>query len=187
MLKEMLADPRVVYLRGNHDVMLSDSICRPNDYKTINLHWANGGGMTINAAASDPTAREMAYQIRKLPTHITYTNPNGEVIFMSHSGSTDLDDEYSLIWDRNEYLTTLNFTDYDYVIHGHTRAGHIMKDLKNLNEFLPDEKKFAVPEYKGGAYWYYTWRCTVDCATIMTNQIVLLDLDTFDEHIFKGE
>lgn len=187
MLKEMLQDPRVVYLKGNHDVMLADVIFRPNSYDAVNLSWINGGEMTMNAAEVDPEAKRIAHMIQRLSTYEVYIRPDGKSVFMSHSGSTDTDDEYSLLWDRNEYITRQNWTDYDYVIHGHTRAKHIIKDLKNVNSFLTEDKKFAVPAYTGGAYWYSDWRATVDCGTVRTNQIVLMDLDTFEEHIFRKD
>lgn len=184
MLKQMLDDPRVVYLCGNHDVMLADAITRPNNYNAVNLCYMNGGGMTMDAAAADPEAKEVVARIRHLPRYHIYTRPDGKQVFMSHSGCTDIHDEYELIWDRNEYITRENYTPYNYVIHGHTRAQHIMRDLKNINNFLTSERKIIIPEYDGGVYWYSDWRATVDCGTVLSKQITFLNLDTFDEEVF---
>lgn len=186
MLKEMLDDLRVIYLKGNHDAMLVDAFLRPNSYNAINLNWMNGGTDTLAAANADPDAYKYIHKIQQLPTYDIYTRPDGAKVFLSHSGSTHIDDERDLIWDRSEYFTTQNWTGYDYVIHGHTRPQHIIKDLNNANKFYGLEKKYAVPAYTGGAYWYLPWRCTVDCGTVLSNQITLLNIDTFEEEIFNA-
>lgn len=186
MLKEMLDDPRVIYIRGNHDAMLVDAFLRPNNYDAINLNWMNGGADTFAAANADPEGINYIHTIKRLPTYDIYTRPDGAKVFLSHSGSTNIDDEHDLLWDRSEYLTSQNWTGYDYVIHGHTRAQHIIKDFEHTNKFYGLEKKYAVPAYTGGAYWYYPWRCTVDCGTVLSNQITLLNIDTFEEEIFNA-
>lgn len=185
MLKQMLQDPRVIYIKGNHDAMLADAITRPNNYDAVSLCWMNGGEMTMNAAAADPEAKEVVAAIRHLPLYDVYTRPDGAKVFLSHSGSADIDDPESLLWDRNEYITHQNWTGYDYVIHGHTRAQHIIRDLQNVNEFLEADRRIVIPEYKGGAYWYFPWRTTVDCGTIRSHQITFLNIDTFEEEIFE--
>lgn len=186
MLKQMMNDPRVIYLKGNHDEMLADATSRPNNYEAVNLCWRNGGEATMNAAAADPEAREVVYVIRHLPTYEVYTRPDGKTVFMSHSGSTNIDREADLLWDRTEHLTRQNWTEYDFVVHGHTSPQHIMKDLREVNNFLSPNRQFEVPKYEGGAYWYSPWRCCVDCRTILSNQIVFLNLDTFDEEVFNA-
>lgn len=186
MIKEMLDDPRVIYLKGNHDAMLVDAFLRPNNYDAINLNWINGGADTLAAANADPEAYEYIHKIRQLPVYDVYTRPGGAKVFLSHSGSTDIDDEHELLWNRTEYLTRQNWTGYDYVIHGHTRAQRIMRDFEHINNFYNLEKKYAVPGYAGGAYWYCPWRCTVDCGTVLSNQITLLNIDTFEEEIFNA-
>lgn len=183
MLKQMVEDPRVIYLKGNHEQILVDAFSYLNDYRAINLCSINGGMNTLNAARCDPEAQKYIDIIKKLPT---YTCPNGTKIFLSHSGSTNIDNEHDLLWDRTEYLTWQNYTNYDYVIHGHTAPRHIMEDFQKVNNFYNLEKKYAVPAYTGGAYWYYPWRCTVDCGTVLSNQITLLNIDTFEEEIFNA-
>lgn len=186
MLKEMLDEPRVIYLKGNHDAMLVDAFLRPNSYDAINLNWMNGGMDTLAAANADPEAYKYIHKIKQLPTYDIYTRSDGAKVFLSHSGSTDINDEHELLWNRTEYLTRQNWTGYDYVIHGHTRAQHIMRDFEHANKFYDLEKKYAVPAYTGGAYWYHPWRCTVDCGTVLSNQITLLNIDTFEEEIFNA-
>lgn len=185
ILKEMLNDPRIIYIAGNHDIMLADRIGRPYDYEIANIHHSNGGGPTWMNAEEDPEANEIKIKIRQMPLYATYTNQYGEVIFMSHSGSINIDEPEDLIWDRSEYISRYRPTGYDVVIHGHTTIPHLIKDLKEINEFFKNEpeKQWNIPEWDGGAYWYTPYRCDIDCCSIVTNRTVLIDLNTYDQHI----
>ena len=188
ILKEMLNDKRITYIAGNHDIMLADRIGNPNNYKIANLHHFNGGFPTWEAAENDPDAKEIMMKIRKLPKYAIYENAKGLKIFMSHSGSTNIDNDEDLIWDRSEYIDTKNHSDYDVIIHGHTSIPHLIEDLEEVHNFYfqdPKSAQFKMPAWEGGAYWYHGYRCDIDCCTIVTRQTVLLNLDTFDEEIFE--
>lgn len=188
ILKEMLNDERITYIAGNHDIMLADRIGNPNSYRIASLHHSNGGFPTWEAAENDPEAREIMFKIRRLPKYAVYENADGLKIFMSHSGSTNIDNDEDLLWDRTEYISTKNNSDYDVIVHGHTTIPHLMKDLEEVHNFYfqePEAKLFKVPDWEGGAYWYHGNRCNIDCCTIITRQTVLLNLDTFDEEIFE--
>ena len=180
-LKEMLDDNRIVYIPGNHDYIIADWFDTGDEY----LSYINGEISTIVAIDADPEAKNYIKRIKNLPLYVVYMRRDGKKVFMSHSGSINIDDECDLLWDRIEYLTQQNWTDYDYIIHGHSRAKHIMKDLQKVNEFYGKEQ-YTVPAYTGGAYFYYPWRATVDCGTILSNQITLLNIDTFEEEIFNA-
>ena len=186
ILKDALSDSRVKYIAGNHDIMLANRIARPNNYHDASLHHCNGGEPTWDAAENDPDSRKIMLKIRKLPRYAVYESKQGLRIFMSHSGSTNIDDDEDLIWDRSEYVGRRNHTDYHVVVHGHTPIPYLIEDLEQTQTFYfqePEQEKY--PEWEGGAYWYHEFRCDIDCLTIVTNQIVLLDLDTFDEEIFE--
>ena len=134
-LKEMLNDKRITYIAGNHDIMLADRIGNPNNYEIANLHHFNGGFPTWEAAENDPEAKEIMMKIRKLPKYAIYENADGLKIFMSHSGSTNIDNDEDLIWDRSEYINTKNHSDYDVIIHGHTSIPHLIEDLEEIHNF----------------------------------------------------
>ena len=185
ILKEMLADKRIKYIAGNHDIMLADRIARPYNYDAVSLHYCNGGEPTWDAAENDPEAKSIMREIRKLPKYAVYKNADGLKIFMSHSGSTNIDDEEELIWDRSEYITDRNYTDYDVIVHGHTTIPHLIEDLEEVHKFYFAGEEFKMPEWEGGAYWYHGFRCDIDCCSVVTHQTVLLNLDTFDEEIFE--
>lgn len=188
ILKEMLNDERIHYIAGNHDIMLANRIGRPHDYHIASLHHSNGGFYTWEDAENDPDAEKIKNQIRRLPLYAVYENADGLKIFMSHSGSTHIDNDEDLIWDRSEYIDTKNHSEYDVIVHGHTTIPHLIEDLEEIHNFYfqkPEAELFKMPEWKGGAYWYHGYRCDIDCCTIKTKQTVLLNLDTFDEEIFE--
>lgn len=185
ILKEILKDERIKYIVGNHDIMLANRIARPHNYHEASLHHMNGGAPTWNEAENDPEAREIMLEIRRLPKYTIYENIDGLKIFMSHSGSTNIDNEEDLIWDRSEYISDRNYTDYDVIIHGHTNIPHLIRDLEEVHKFYFNGEEFKCPEWEGGAYWYHGFRCCIDCRTITSNRIVLVNLDTFEEKIFS--
>jgi hypothetical protein len=106
-------------------------------------------------------------KLEKLPQITPYTNKDGIDIILCHSG--DLTD---LLWSRDFNIPLpVEINPQTVVIHGHTPCQYVSKDL---NE-----------EWDGGAFWYHNnTRCCLDQGTIKTKQVCLLDLDTFDEHIF---
>ena len=187
ILKEMLVDKRIIYIAGNHDIMLANRIARPNSYDDAILHHCNGGSLTWDDAEKDPEADTIKSKIRNLPLYKIYQNKDGLKIFMSHSGSTNIEDADALIWDRDEYITQQNHTEYDVIVHGHTTIPHLIKDLEKCYNFynLDGVIKPRLAEWEGGAYWYHGFRCDIDCYTVGTDQTVLLNLDTFDEEIFE--
>ena len=183
ILIEMLTDERVNFIVGNHEIMLADRIINPYDYDIANLHHHNGGKPTWLSAENDPEAMQVAYRIYSLPKYAIYENVNGLKIFMSHSGSTNIWDEKELIWDRHEYVRSKNDTEYDKIIHGHTPIEYLVDDLREVAQFF--DIQHSLPDWEGGAYWYHGFRCDIDCLTAATHETVLLNLDTFEQKIFK--
>ncbi len=132
-------NPRVVCLRGNHDVMLTDFLDDPA--RAGSIYMANGGaetlrsyGVNVNRFAwlmSDYPA--LARQLKeKMPAaHVTFlknlplTARFGDYFFC-HAGirpgvPLDEQDAQDLVWIREEFL--LDESDHGVVvIHGHTPA-----------------------------------------------------------------
>lgn len=186
ILKEMLNDSRINYIAGNHDIMLANRIGNPYNYDIASLHHSNGGHSTWLDAEEDPDAQNIKNKIRFLPLYAIYENTDGLKIFMSHSGSTHIDSQEDLLWDRSEYITPKNHTEYDVVVHGHTTIPHLIQDLEEVYSFyFQEDERPVIEDWEGGAYWYHGCRCDIDCCTIVTRQTVLLNLDTFDEEIFE--
>ena len=186
ILKEMLSDSRINYIAGNHDIMLANRIGNPYNYDIASLHHSNGGHSTWLDAEEDPDAQNIKNKIRFLPLYAIYENVDGLKIFMSHSGSIHIDSREDLLWDRSEYITPKNHTEYDVIVHGHTTIPHLIQDLEEVYSFyFQEDERPVIEDWEGGAYWYHGYRCDIDCCTIVTRQTVLLNLDTFDEEIFE--
>lgn len=186
ILKEVLTDYRVEYILGNHDVMLLERDRNPYNYEAADLHNYNGGWSTWEMASNDPDVHYYMGRLKDCPYTVWYKNKEDKYIYMSHSGYEG-DDKYELVWNRTEFYNGYHPDRADYIIHGHTPNLHIEDELKRMNRFILGDKKFAVPAYTGGAYWYNEYRCGLDCWTAGTGTAVLLDLNTFEEHIFSDE
>ena len=185
LIKEIYRNPQWIYLKGNHEQMISDFLL---DYLNFNycdddlqLLLNNGGYDTINKAISDNYAFEWARLIKNLPFSDTYESSQGK-IFLSHSGAIS-DNEVICLWDRDHICEDwTNVNDIDFVIHGHT-------PIPYLKEF---QTGFFSEEFSAGAYWY-CWdrniheyrKCCIDNGSADSNCTCLLDLNSFDEHIFS--
>jgi hypothetical protein len=153
------------------------------DYKSYSLCRMNGGEDTMDSWERDPMRGTWYHRLRELPTWDTYENENGVVIILSHAGFTPWYKKHTkecfvptdrmLIWDRDHYLEEWVEDEMDsdvIVVHGHTPIHYIAE------------------KYEPGAFWYCGNRkCCIDNATFHTGIACLLDLNTFDEHIFQSK
>lgn len=190
IMLELLADPRVIYLKGNHEDMMVE-VCRdiikelPSD-----LHWwlENGGYSTYESLAPDLYSNNenlLAFldKIDKLPTCALYQNRNGENIYLSHSGAyspifeekfskwvKEASFDHKYLWDRSHINRKTWSEKYPnaYIVHGHSPVQLFFK-------------KEEPHEYCEGH------KIDLDLGTYNTKQIALLDLDTFDCTIFDDK
>jgi len=188
MIKEILADKRFIYLKGNHEDMLVKAHNEyfdgyDNDY--VYLCVRNGGQPTLNTMLADEneTRERVIAKLTSLPLTAEYTNTNGELIHMSHAGfSMGVDDpsSHDWVWDRTHFLDTNWFgPDNAIVVHGHTPILFLVEEISFYYEGLAEE------EIEPGAFWYCGGhKIDIDCGTHFTGMTVLLNLDTFDEEIF---
>ena len=191
IIKEILADERFIYLKGNHEDMLVKAYFEQmegdySSHREMDLWFWNGGQPTLNVMECDKV-KEVINTVNKLallPLTAEYVNKNGELIHMSHAGwsmglETPTSEEW--VWDRTHFLDTNWFgPDNAIVIHGHTPIPHLVEELSFFYEGLAEE------ELEPGALWYCGGhKIDIDCGTHFTNTTVLLNLDTFDEEIFS--
>lgn len=180
MLKEMLIDPRIHYILGNHDQMIIDSTFGATPSirnQALRLHHDNGGNLTHKAMVRDDEYQHWVYELQKCPYYHIYTNKNNLKIFLSHSGSVKINDPYELIWNRDHWFYPEDDKEYDLIVHGHTPIPYLVEDLELLG---------PVAKVEPGAYWYDK-KVDLDNCTCLTNCAVLFNLDTFDEEIFEGD
>ena len=140
IMLDMLNDPRVTYIKGNHEQFAIDFLRATKDveslndvsYNTMSLWSGNGGTQTINDIWSDLT-KEEAWQLyvclKNLPEKLEVT-VNGTTFLLSHAGYTPryltrdlVDDPQMLLWNREHFSDTWdNGQDGENVISigGHT-------------------------------------------------------------------
>ena len=186
LVKLIRANPQWIYIKGNHEQLLEswiESKC-DDDVDAWRLE-RNGGGDTMTHFLAENYGKEFTDDwlefFFNLPTSAVYESAKG-TIFMSHSGYIDrhpyVRRDYktrNLLWCREHF----NFPwddQYDYVVHGHTPIPYVMEEV---NGVYPE---VWVP----GVFWYCDdHKCCIDNASFHSGFTCLLDLNTFDEHIFS--
>ena len=185
-LKSVLNDSRVVLLCGNHEDMMMQALEEERDFGysdySMWIWFNNGGHTTYDAWQEDGRDFSWIHTIKNLPTWATYVNQEGNTILMSHSGlvpkaNWSLGDctRKQLLWDR-DHLKSKHWhrSDNEISLHGHT-------PIMIMPQF--DGKDV---EIEPGAMWYCdNHKCNIDNGGFWTGNICLLDLDTWDEHIFS--
>ena len=191
--KAIKEDPRIILLMGNHEKLaargLIDRMVHPplGDWEYSLWVDQNGGYTTFEDICKDypnEKFRELIIELNSLPYSAKYINQDGIEITMVHSGSMSVWDE-DKIWDRKHLNETKwKGTDYEMIVHGHTPIELIIDDWwKSGNPLLQEVKDYEV----GSALWYCdNHKVCLDTGAYWTGVIVVLDLDTFDEHIFEG-
>lgn len=188
IIKEALADPRVVYIRGNHDQMLLDSW--KTEWRDNYLWFSNGGYNTWDALMMDEKYEIYLIQLAKTKLYHCYENKEGQKIHLSHAGFTlhendEIPNSEDLLWDRDHCWDLCNWwpeeNPNDYVVHGHTPTRS--STFKNLLYGAPDQYKLnesaTVIRYAHGH------KIGIDAGAFSTNKCALLDLDTLQETIFE--
>ena len=81
ILQEILADPRITMLRGNHE----DFIINNNDY----IWYVNGGSGTKEAieALTDIERQRLVKKLKSLPDIIEMDNIEGKHLVLCHAGT----------------------------------------------------------------------------------------------------
>ena len=184
IIKEALADPRVVYIRGNHDQMLLDSW--KTEWHDNYLWFSNGGYETWDALMMDEKYEIYLTQLARTKLYHCYENKEGKKIHLSHAGFTLREDgklprDGELLWDRDHiYYDEFVNRETEYVVHGHTYCMSTI--FKELSVWTPAEvninDSWTVGRYYGG------YKICIDGRCFGTGKIAMLDLDTLTEKVF---
>lgn len=176
---ELLADDRIVYLRGNHEQMMYDAWF--NRHADAFSHWKrNGGQETLNNINklnwSIEEKDEIIRMVTDLPYQVEYVNPMGYKIQLTHAGYTpneswdrleDYEKKYRLLWSRTHFFDTWPICN-DIIIHGHTPIQYMI-GKGALNTYDNGSVKL---EYSQGH------KICIDMGTYNSNSAILFNLDT---------
>jgi hypothetical protein len=186
IFNELFFDKRVKMIKGNHEDMLATCVPEFIEGTMWNYGWwaSNGGRPTWEALekCSDDSKMWYVHIINSLPTYMWYNSPHGHRILLTHAG-TDLrwtekeramfiDEPY--LWDRKHFSSPHPPSMPNvYQVHGHTPTIFLAEELG-----LSDEAGAAIISYCGGH------KIDIDCCTIISRKVALLDLDTFEPIYF---
>lgn len=191
VIQDLLKDPRVVYLKGNHEDMLAMVISDALQGYTENLLWwaQNGGRETYEqlVTLSVEELTKLYRTIEVLPDHLTIENTKGQTILLSHAGTSPdyttadlllVKGEAHYLWDRKHVMRPWpqddKFKDL-YIVHGHTPCMYMLKQFNNWRAFCGEEyisnDKIEIVKYADGH------KFNLDLGSFMTNKIALFDLD----------
>ena len=192
-IKAIARDPQFIYIKGNHEDMLVDAI-RDTIIRDSSHGWrllaSNGGSDTFDQAMQEDDPMGWADWLHGRPVLEEYINTSREHIYLCHAGFTPwlkedggikIPNKQSdkLIWDRLHYFDNKNWGPWDnaIVVHGHTPIPCLWDDLD-----VPEE------DQEPGAFWYADGhKLAIDTGAVWTGHCVLVDLDTWEEHIFYNE
>lgn len=193
--KEIKEDSRIILLCGNHEYMAERGLREWLTYGIGFEDWAlwtqyNGGQVTFDTIFAKFNGKfselnGLIQELEDLPTGVTYVNKDGLKLFLVHSGCTDFWKE-DRVWDRrNLHHIRWRGKKNEIIVHGHTPIELMINDFKDNHIFA--DAIAAYEEDPGGAFWYCgNHKVCLDTGAVWTGYAVMLDLDTFDEHIFKG-
>lgn len=193
LFKEVMKDSRCKLLKGNHEDMCFKAM---NDAKygnyqdNISIWFINGGDITFDQILADENGFDIYPLMKDLILETEYLNKDGMRIILNHSGFYDENKTFpwgnELLWDRTRYKRDFAKgwlgPENVIVVHGHTPIPLLVKELQDVAEFYQKEP----PVYEDGAFWYAdNHKVCLDMGSVWSNKTVVLDLDTFDEHIFE--
>ena len=186
IIEELLADKRIIYLKGNHEdffIKIGTEILEGHT-SSIRLWRENGGASTIAGLLEkkENEVWDLIYKLNALPQVCEYINKQGQKIILSHAGdvltyrkeydshggSNYLWDRDHLTWDFEKDITD----DMPYIVHGHTP--------------VPALPHFGIyPESYFKIYKYCKeHKIDIDLGCFETQRIALLDLDTLEPIYF---
>jgi hypothetical protein len=199
IIQELLADPRMTYMKGNHEELLFNACsgeCRKDwmmsKYADIWLY--NGGYDTAEAflKLSNQEQDDILLAIERMPERLIYPSKSGKQILLSHAGFTpglsdseliEIGRRNAYIWDRKHIHDKWPGGKWDnyLVVHGHTPCQIL--DKQRLGCRLGSTEGVAALQYSDG------YKIDIDLGCFSSKKIALLNLDTLEVIYFteKGK
>lgn len=187
VLKMLLDNPQVVFIKGNHEQMLEDCYNSNNpDYKYL---WFSNGGAPTDVEMSKENTKEIRRImniLKALPLRVDLMIKDRHII-LTHAGMTPSFAEMGYpedyikqcyLWDRKHLRHQKWNKKYPntYIIHGHTPCQLLSKYIE-----LSDKNNLSYTSYCEGH------KIDLDVGTVQTNSAVLFNLTTFKGKVISVE
>lgn len=206
IIKEVYENPQFIYIKGNHEDMLVKAMksfikCSEDERETfLAYNWdyilcrQNGGEKTFKNWQHEKWNRNSwIKKLDDLPLEEIYVNKKGQRIVMCHAGYTPhlgemlWDEDY--LWNREHFssMWDMDFVD-TFIIHGHTPIPYMDEYIWKMHCDVDLDGSVGP-----GVYWYsmddkgINHKCNIDCGAFFTGHTALLNLDTFEQHVFMAE
>ena len=185
VMRELLQDKRVIFIKGNHEDILTKVA---EGYYDSSVWKINGGNITLRDYKHLPEISKHWYlrKISNMPDYVTYTNIRGQNIILSHAGVNPWDmyeasnkrEESPWQWNRTHFYRDWSSDskwDNTYVIHGHTPVQYLISALNDVNRFKDSSQQYIWNEeilnYADGH------KFDLDLGSFQIGKIALFDLD----------
>lgn len=191
IMRELLKDKRVIYLKGNHEDFIEHIGLEIVEgvYSNISLWFMNGGKPTFEKFDALEESSQIWYikKIMRLPATVEYINKKGQKILLSHAGFTPTyepseDKKYEYWWDRDHIICDNEWPpgyENTYIIHGHTPVDFIRSNLQILKQDFKQELSMSP------IFYCENHKICLDTASFDNKNIILFDLDELKvERIF---
>ena len=144
IMKELLSDSRVTYIKGNHELMMEEAIREIATGRGIygekyQLWDWNGGYPTFAAWEEAGCHYDVTSVLHNLSPKELYINDLGQKVCLCHAGFTPGNEPfwtYDLVWNREHLLQEIP-DKYKHgnliIVHGHTPTPHLMMDMDQRN------------------------------------------------------
>lgn len=165
LLDKLLTDPRVIYIKGNHDEMMAKAIPDAIERGIIHYYgmmWMNNGGRQTwhdIEYKSDKDKMWYVHKINNMPTQVIYQSPQGHDIILEHAGFSPFIKplrEHNPLWDRNHFHDEWCLGNYDFhdlnpektfLIHGHTPVQYLNYDYGYRGQEIIKSKDYFKAKY----------------------------------------
>lgn len=202
-LKACLDDPQIIYLMGNHDLLLIQAIQQVFKYTQYYYDWnlntdgipsyhlddykgliTNGGWETLNQWSEEPSYMQYYKKLCQLPIEITLSAADRKgLIYLSHAGFNPNEprpqNTEDFVWDREHFCRVWKNPQGNKVIHGHTPMQAFELEYMNIKTKYEIKDGYCI--YNNGA------KINIDRGTYFTEETVLLNIDTLEGKVFKVE
>ena len=204
ILQMLMRDPRVVFIRGNHEEMMRKRYRHDEKFDERHTWDYNGNYYTEKAFhfLSAEEQEEILQFLDKTPIKWVYKSKK-HTFYMTHSGYMpefspyyEHPDTFCLLWDRKHFFDDWK-EEWDKIIilHGHTPVqylkfehgykGQTEDDSKEALEIKRQYMENGIISWKPEVLCYCDGhKYDLDMGTIKSKRIALLDLDTLEPIYF---